>query len=206
MSSMAVNEGTSWMNDRMGQPAMSALISIWDDGRDPAGYPAPFDFEGVPKQRVDVVTNGVISQPVYDSYTANKEGKASTGHAPPAAWRAFGPFAANLFLAPGDNSVDEMIRSTGRGLYITRFWYTRLVHPRDCVITGMTRDGLFMIENGEIAYPVKNLRFTQSYVKALASVRAVSREQRTFIDEYSGAAVRVPALKIEAFNFTGSTV
>jgi PmbA protein len=209
MSAQAVQEGQSWMNDRMGKQAMSPLISIWDDGRDPAGAPQPFDFEGTPKQRVEIVTRGVIGQPVYDAYTAGKEGKASTGHAigygsPMRQWGVT-HLASNLFMAPGDRSVQDMITSTERGLYITRFWYTRLVHPRDCVVTGMTRDGLFMIENGEVTYPVKNLRFTQSYVQALAEVEMVGRDPRLFIDE-DGLANRVPALKIRAFNFTGSTV
>jgi len=205
MGAQAVQEGRSWMNDRMGKREMSALVSIWDDGHDPAGAPLPFDFEGVTRQRVDMVTKGVIGQPVYDSYTASKEGKTSTGHATPAAWGRFGPLAMNLFMAPGDTSVAEMIKPTGRGLYITRFWYTRLVHPRDCVITGMTRDGLWLIENGQLTDPVKNLRFTQSYVEALAGVEMVGREARLFISEF-GPIVRVPALKIKAFNFTGVTV
>jgi predicted Zn-dependent protease len=205
VSAQAVQEGRSWMNDRMGQQEMSRLISIWDDGHDPAGAPMPFDFEGVPKQRVDIVTEGVIGQPVYDSYTATKEGKTSTGHATPIAWGRFGPLAMNMFMAPGDKAVEEMIKSTERGLYITRFWYTRLVHPRDCVITGMTRDGLWLIENGQLTDPVKNLRFTQSYVEALAGVEMVGREARLFMSEF-GPVVRVPALKIKAFTFTGSTV
>ena len=204
VSAQAVQEGRSWMNERIGKPEMSPLISIWDDGHDPAGAPLPFDFEGVPKQRVDIATEGVIGQPVYDSYTAAKEGKTSTGHATPTAWGRFGPLAMNMFMAPGDKAMEEMIKSTERGLYITRFWYTRLVHPRDCVITGMTRDGLWLIENGQLTDPVKNLRFTQSYVEALAGVEMVGREARLFIDEY-GFASCVPALKIKAFNFTGVT-
>ncbi len=205
MGAQAVQEGRSWMNDRMGKQEMSTLISIWDDGRDPSGAPLPFDFEGVPRQRVDIVKQGVIGQPVYDSYTAAKEGKTSTGHATPTAWGRFGPVAMNLFMAPGDKSVEEMIKSTERGLYVTRFWYTGLVHPRDCVITGMTRDGLWLIENGQLTDPVKNLRFTQSYVKALAGVEMVGREAPLFLGEF-GPVVRVPALKIKAFTFTGSTV
>jgi len=206
VSAQAVQEGRSWMNDRIGQAVMSPLISIWDDGRDPAGSPLPFDFEGMPRQRVSIVEAGVIQGPVYDLRTARKEGRATTGHAtPPSMMFVSGPMALNLFVASGDSSVEEMIRSTEKGLYIKRFWYTRPVHPRECVVTGMTRDGLFMIENGELTYPVKNLRLTQSYVKALAGVQAVSREARTLMDEFVGAT-RVPALKIERFNFTGSTV
>lgn len=208
MSAMAVQEERSWMNDRMGKQAMSPLVSIWDDGKDPIGYPMPFDYEGVPKQRINVVEKGIVGSPLYDTYTARKDGKESTGHATPLSF-GLGPFPFNIFMAGGENTVEEMIKSTKRGLYIATFWYTRPMHPRDAVITGMTRDGVFMIENGEIAYPVKNLRFTQSYVDALANVEMVSRETRQFISEFDQGinyASRMPALKISAFNFTGSTV
>jgi len=211
MSALAVQEQRSWMNERMGKQVMSPLVSIWDDGRDPTGYPIPFDYEGVAKQCVKIVDKGVVGSPLYDTYTAHKEGKGSTGHAIPPSFASYGlgPFPFNLFMAGGENTVDEMIRSTQRGLYIATFWYTRPMHPRDAVTTGMTRDGVFMIEDGEIAFPVKNLRFTQSYVEALANVEMVSRETRLFINEFENGinvASRVPALKISAFNFTGSTV
>ena len=91
-------------------------------------------------------------------------------------------------------------------MYIARFWYTRLVHPKGCVTTGMTRDGVFMIENGQIAYPVKNLSFTQSYVEALANVEMIGKDTRLLASEFGGISMRVPALKISRFNFTGSTV
>ena len=205
MSAQAVLEGRSWMNDRIGVKAMSSLVSIWDDGLDPQGMPLPFDYEGLPKQRVDIVQQGRVESPVYDRATALKAGKTSTGHARPPAQRSMGPFATNLFMAPGEASLEEMIRSTERGLYITRFWYTRLVHPRKCVVTGMTRDGVFVIEKGEVAYPVKNLRFTQSYVNALADVEAVGRETRLLMEDPGGLVTRVPALKISRFRFTGRT-
>jgi predicted Zn-dependent protease len=194
------------MNNRIGKKAMSAPVSIWDDGIDPQGLPAPFDFEGVPKQRVDIVCEGMALGPVYDRYTARKAGKTSTGHALPPAWRSLGPIPTNLFMAPGEASLEELIRSTERGLYITRFWYTRLVHPRDCVVTGMTRDGVFQIEHGELAAPVKNLRFTQSYVQALDQVEALGKESRLLVSSYGTIAARVPAVKIDGFHFTGVTV
>ena len=206
MGAQAVLEGRSWMSDRMGQQILSPQVSIWDDGLDAQGSPLPFDFEGVPKQRVEIVKDGVPLSPVYDRYAGAKMGKASTGHALPPQMRGFGPVATNLFMASGDSSIGEMIRSTERGLYINRFWYTRLVHPRDCVITGMTRDGVFLIEDGELTYPVKNLRFTQSYVQALANVEAIGGEAHLLVGEFGGIAVRVPALKLKGFNFTGSTV
>jgi PmbA protein len=210
MSGLAYQDGRSWMNDRLGQQAMSPLVSIWDDGLDRSGLPMPFDFEGVPKQRVEIVSQGVVKGPVYDRSTAHKASLHSTGHALPpnlgAMGRSLGPIALNLFMAPGTSSVEEMIRSTERGLYITRFWYTRLVHPRECVVTGMTRDGVFLIEKGELAHPVKNLRFTQAYVQALAEVEAVGRERRLLKSEFGSQAICSPALKISRFNFTGTTV
>ncbi len=206
IGAQAVLEGRSWMNDRQGKAAMSELVSIWDDGLNPQGLPMPFDFEGVPKVRVDIVKEGVVMEPVYDRYTANKAGKTSSGHAMPPMMLNLGPLATNLFMAAGTAGLEEMIRSTERGLYITRFWYTRLVHPRDCVVTGMTRDGVFMIEKGHLTHPVKNLRFTQSYVQALAKVETISKETRLLFSQYGNMAMRVPALKIRDFNFTGSTV
>ncbi len=201
----SVQEGRSWMNDRIGQPIMSDKVTIYDDGASPQGIPLPFDFQGTPRRKVFMAEAGTIGGPVYDHYTASKEGKQSTGHALPPNLPAFlrGPLGFNLFMQGGDSSVEDMIASTERGLYITRFWYTRTVHPRDCVITGMTRDGVMLIENGEIAAPVKDLRFTQSYVNALAAVEAVARETRLLWDDF---AVRVPALKIREFTFTGVTM
>ncbi len=206
IGAQAVLEGRSWMNERLGEKIMSDLVDIWDDGLDPDGVPMPFDFEGVPRQRVEIVQKGVVKSPVYDRITARKMEKTTTGHALPPTMRTLGPIATNLFMAPGSSSTKEMIRSTERGLYISRFWYTRLVHPRDCVITGMTRDGVFVIKDGELAYPVKDLRFTQSYVEALANVEVVGKETRLLLSEFGGYATRVPALKVSRFTFTGATV
>ncbi len=210
MGALSVQEGRSWMNDRIGERAMSPLVSIWDDGLDLNGVPQPFDYEGTPRQRVEIVTDGVVQGPVHDRRTAQKTGQSSSGHAlsplVPTYLRAYGPLAFNVFMAPGDVSLEEMIASTERGLYITRFWYTRLVHPRDCVVTGMTRDGVFLIEDGEVSRPLKNLRFTQSYVEALKFVEAVGNKTRLLAEGDGRMFFRVPALKIREFNFTGSTL
>lgn len=205
MGALSLQEGRSWMDGRVGQQVMDPAISIWDDGLDPSGLPMPFDFEGMPKQRVDLIKDGVALGVVYDTTTANKEeGQASTGHALPAAMASnLGPIPLNLFMAPGAATVEEMIASTERGLLITRFHYTRPVHPRDAVITGLTRDGTFLIDSGEIAFPVKNLRYTQSYLGALALTQMVGRELKT-MGSYVGAQ-RAPALKLAEFNFTGVT-
>jgi len=202
MSAQIVQEGRSWMNGLIGHPAMSAQVSIWDDGTDQGGWPVPFDAEGIPRQRVDVVTDGVVVGPVHNSYTAGKEGKASTGHQ---ASFTGGPTASNLFMKEGNQTLDDMIRSTRKGLYITRFFYTRLVHSKGCVMTGMTRDGTFLIENGQLSYPVKDLRFTQSYVAALNNVEAVGSQSILLLNE-GASCTRIPAVKLGNFNFTGVTV
>jgi predicted Zn-dependent protease len=202
MGAQAVQEGRSWMNDLLGQQAMSPNVTIWDDGSADHGWPVPFDAEGVPRRRVDIITEGVVNAPVHNSYTAGKEGTISTGHQ---AYFTGGPIASNLFMKEGDSSLQDLIGSTQRGLYITRFFYTRLAHNKGCVITGMTRDGTFMIEDGRITHPVKDLRFTQSYVEALAGVEHVGSESKLVLNEV-GFATRVPALKLSSFNFTGVTV
>ena len=202
MGAQAVQEGRSWMNDVIGDQAMSPNVTIWDDGSAPQGWPVPFDAEGVPRRRMDIITNGVVNTPVHNSYTAGKEGTVSTGHQ---AYFTGGPIASNLFMQPGDASLHDLIASTERGLYITRFFYTRLAHSKGCVMTGMTRDGTFMIENGQITHPVKDLRFTQPYVKALAGVEHIGNETKLVLNEV-GFATRVPALKLSGFNFTGVTV
>lgn len=202
---VAFQEGRSFMTGKLGQQIVDARISIWDDGLSPDTIPWPFDVEGVPKQRVDLVENGVARGVVYDSYSAGKEeGKTSTGHAVPPP-NALGPFPLNTVFAPGDATLDDMIGSTGRGIYVTRFHYTRPVEPSQVVITGMTRDGTFLIENGEITYPVKNLRFTQSYLEALNHVEMIGREARLLAGFRDIARESVPALKLSAFDFTGAT-
>jgi predicted Zn-dependent protease len=179
------------------------MVTMVDDASDPAGIPVPFDAEGQPKQRVTIVDAGVCRGPVYDSYTAGRQaGAASTGHAIESVTERMGPLPMNLFLLPGTSNVEDMIASTERGLYITRFWYTRTVHPRDVVVTGMTRDGTYIIRNGEIAGAVKSLRFTQSYLTALAGTQAIGRVGKTL---WGPGACHVPAIKLERFNFTSST-
>src|SRR5712692_4319628 len=206
MGALAVQEGRSWMNHRIGQKIMADSVNIVDDGFNTAGLPWPFDFEGVPKKVVPIVASGVALSPVYDSFTAGREeGKQSTGHAtPPSPQGRFGPAPMNLFLRPGSTSLESMIKSTKLGLYITRFWYTRTVHPRDAVVTGMTSDGTFVVRDGEIAHPIKSLRFTQSYVEALKYTEAIGVTPRLLRSGFGGAAC-VPPVKLAKFRFTSAT-
>lgn len=201
LGAQAVQEGRSFMNGRFGQRIVDPRIDIWDDGWDPRGFPWSFDFEGVPKQRVEMIARGVANGVVYDSYTAYREGKESTGHALPAP-NPYGPQPLNLFMGTGDATKEQMLASVERGLWVTRFHYVNVLHPTQTVLTGMTRDGTFLIENGQIVGPVKNLRFTQSVLEALSSVRMIGRDVKFCHPE---VAVVVPALLVDRFRFTGAT-
>lgn len=197
-SALAVEEDRSFM--RLGERITGDAITIWDDGLDPSGLPAPFDFEGVPRQRVDLIKNGVASGVVYDMMTAAQEGRPSTGHGLPAP-NTEGPFAVNLFMQPGSVARPDLVSGIKRGIWVTRFWYVRTVHPKLSIITGMTRDGTFLIENGKVTRPVKDLRFTQSMLEALDGTLAVGKTTKLQIGEFIGAS-RVPAVRLKAFTFT----
>ncbi|MGE5261939.1 MAG: TldD/PmbA family protein [Acidobacteriota bacterium] len=203
-SALAVQEDRSFMKGRLGEKVMDERVTILDDGHSGEGIPLPFDFEGVPRQKVTFVEKGIARGLIYDSATAQKEGKQSTGHSLPAP-NAMGPMAMNMFMAPGERPKYEAIKSVERGIWVTRFWYTRVVKPLQVMITGMTRDGTFLIENGEITRPVRNFRFTTSYLDALNRVRAIGSETKLFYDDWSGASARVPALLVDGFKFTGVT-
>jgi predicted Zn-dependent protease len=199
-SAQAVQEGRSF--HEAGRVVGSPLVTIVDDAADPTGMPSAFDYEGVGKQRVVLIEGGVCRDVVHDTRTAHRAGVRSTGHALPAP-NTLGPMPLNLLMAAGDSPRDELIRGLDRGLLVSRFHYTNPVHPKLAIITGMTRDGLFLVEGGEIVGPVRNLRFTQSYLGALAGVQAVGRERR-LVRGFLGPMV-VPALRIAAFDFTGAT-
>ncbi len=201
-SAQAAQEGRSFMCGRLGSSVMGENITIWDDGLDGAGLPMPFDFEGVPKGRVVLIDRGLAAGFVHDSATAAQEGRLSTGHALPAP-NTYGPMPVNLFMAGGDSTLDEMISSTERGILVTRFHYTNPVHPARVVVTGMTRDGTYLIEDGKVARPVRNLRFTDSVPRALSEVAALSRERKLQGGFVGG--ILVPAIKIGRFAFTGAT-
>ena len=203
MSAKAVEEGRSFMTGHMGDKILSPLVTILDDALESTASGLTFDYEGVPKQRVTLIDAGVASAFVTDSYWAAKTGRPDTGHALPAP-NSMGPLPLDLVMAPGDSSVEEMIASVERGVYVTRFHYVNIEDPVRATLTGMTRDGTLMIEGGHLTYPVRNLRFTQSAVEALANVRAVGSDV-VALGEDDGMSVRVPALAIDRFAFTGQT-
>jgi PmbA protein len=197
-------EKRSFMAGRLGERVMGENVSIWDDGLSPAGLPMAFDYEGVPKRRVDFIDHGVAKEVCWDTYFAGKQGgeARSTGHALPAG-NTIGPLPLHMFMARGDATRDDMIRSTKRGIWVSRFWYTRTVHPLNVVVTGMTRDGTFLIEDGRIVGPVRSMRFTQGYVDALNHVDMVGRDAMLVLGDLGGGVRSVPALKIAKWEFTG---
>ena len=198
LGAQSVIEGRSFMSGRLGEKVCSERITIVDDAFDARGAVRPFDYEGVPTRRVALIEKGVALGPVHDARTAKKAGVESTGHALPRP-NTFGPYPMNLRLEPGEATLDEMIASTERGILVSRFHYTNPVDPRRTVITGMTRFGTFLVENGKVTKAVRSMRFTDNVIEALSRVEAVGKELRRVDD------VLAPALKLSSWRFTGAT-
>lgn len=201
---MAFQEGRSFMCGKIGKGIVDEGVSIWDDGLDEKGLPIPFDFEGVPKKRVILIQEGIAKGILYDHYTATKENKTSTGHALPQP-NTIGPLALNLFMKEGKFSKEELIGSISYGLLITRFHYTNVIDPLETIITGMTRDGVFLIRDGKIRGAIKNLRFTESILEAFGRIDGISKERKLVLAGMELGSCFVPSIKIKGFNFTGVT-
>ena len=199
-SALAVQEERSFFEP--GKQIGSELVTIVDDASEPGAMPMAFDYEGVAKQRVVLVDRGLCGSVVYDQQTAARAGVASTGHGLPAP-NPYGPFPLNMVMSAGSTPREALVGEMERGLLVTRFHYTNPVHPKLAIVTGMTRDGTFLVEGGRIVGPVRNLRFTQSYLAALAGTVAVGRDRRTVKGDFGG--VLVPAVRIEGWTFTGAT-
>jgi predicted Zn-dependent protease len=198
-SAKSVAEGRSFMSGKIGKRVTSEMITLVDDALAPGANGLTFDYEGQPKQRVVLIDRGVAAGPVTDSYWAAKTGTPNTGHALPAP-NSDGPLPLDVEMAAGDAEVADMIASVKRGIYVTRFHYVNIEDPTRMTLTGMTRDGTFLIEDGELARPVHDLRFTQPMLESLDSALAVSRERALVGEE---APVLVPYLLLERFAFTG---
>lgn len=197
----AVEEGRSFW--RLGVGQFDASVNLRDDVEDPISIGLPFDVEGTPKRRVDLVSDGTTVGICHDRRTAKALGAESTGHALEGA-ATWGALPANLILAPGQHSREQLIAGVQRGLLVTDFWYTRILDPRTQVVTGLTRNGVWLIEDGEIKRPVTNLRFTQSFLDALGpdAVRAIG-DDLTLVGGSYGGAYAVPSLHLVSWNFTG---
>jgi PmbA protein len=197
------DEGRSFLNGRLGTRVCSPLVTMYDDALAPDAIGARFDFEGVPKRRVTLIDKGEAGTLLYDWRSARRHGTAPTGHGLPQP-SSEGAFPLHLGMEAGEASREDLLAGIDRGLLVTRFHYTNVVHPMETSITGMTRDGTFWVEDGKIVGGVKNLRFTQSILGALAGVRAISADTE-LIGEDSFGTTRAPALAIDGFNFSSAT-
>lgn len=192
-------EDRSFMSGKIGQKIVGDQITIIDDAYREEVLGVPFDFEGIPKKPVVLIENGIARSVVYDRKTAHKAGVESTGHALPPP-NPHGPLPINVIMLPGDSTVEEMIATTDYGVLVTRFWYDNVVNEKQAIITGMTRDGTFLIENGKITKTLKNMRYNESILTALSNVVSIGKTTKTF-GQFGKKAV--PALKINNFHFTG---
>jgi len=200
-SAQAYDEGSSFLCDGIDRRYMSENVNIWDDFSHPLAPRMPFDFEGAPTQRLALIENGIGRTVVTDSHWAAKLQRPNTGHALPAP-NAAGPMPRSTVVLPGSKSRQELISETQRGLLVSRFWYIRPVDQRRTIVTGMTRDGTFLIEDGKIAGGVRNMRFNQSILEAMRSCELSNELRRTGSYFYSTV---VPAVKIDRFCFSSVT-
>ena len=213
-SGMAILDQRSFLTGRIGTKLLGDNITIWDDVAHPLQAGSPFDGEGVRRQRVPLVENGVVKRVVYARATAERMKRSehaervgtieATGHGFPLP-NEIGEMPLNIVLAPVDNpqTVDQMIASTERGVLVTRLWYIREVEPFEKMLTGMTRDGTFLVENGKVHCGVRNFRFNESLIHMLSHVESMSVPVRSCGEESFDMVV--PAMKVRDFNFTEVT-
>ena len=201
-SGLAVHEKRSCLTDRVGEEVFGDNISLRDDVFHPSQTGAPFDGEGIPRQRVNIVKKGVVKSLVYARQTAHMLGTQPTGHGFPLP-NEYGEAPLNIVMEGARSSIEDMVKSTPKGLLVTRFWYIREVDPYQKILTGMTRDGTFWVEDGQVKHAVKNLRFNQSIVEMLRQVEMLGQPQRTAGEE--SFEMVVPSMKIREFNFSSLT-
>ena len=213
-SGMAILDQRSFLTGRIGTKLFGDNITIWDDVAHPLQTGSPFDGEGVRRQRVGLVENGIVKRVVYARATAERMKRsehkdkvgpiAATGHGF-ALPNEMGEMPLNIVFAPVRDplTVEQMIASTERGVLVTRLWYIREVEPFEKILTGMTRDGTFYIENGRVRGGVRNFRFNESLIHMLSNVEAMSAPVRSCGEESFDMVV--PAMKVKDFNFTEVT-
>jgi len=207
---LALLEERSFFAGRLGEHVFDSRVTVHDDPLAADGLPRRFDYEGTPHRRLPLVEEGVGRTVAWDRRTAARAGTQSTGHAGPPAERGWGPYPTALRLGPGEaESADELAELVGDGVYVTRVHYLGVVHPREGLLTGMTRDGTFRIRDGRIAEPLVNLRFTVAMPELLADVPGLTRQtmlvcQSDFYDDRYAIAARAPALATASFNVTGT--
>jgi PmbA protein len=199
---LAIHEQRSCLTGRLGQKIFGDNIHVRDDVFHPLQSGAPFDGEGIPRERVNLIEKGVVKDVVYARQTAHKMGKQPTGHGFPLP-NEYGEAPMNIVMEGNKAGIEEMVRTTERGLLVTRLWYIREVDPYQKILTGMTRDGTFWIEDGEVHHGVRNLRFNQSVIEMLNQVEMLGPPQRTAGEE--SFEMVVPAMKVRDFSFSSLT-
>jgi len=198
----AIADKRSCFNDRIGKPLFGKNITLWDDVYHPLQTGAPYDGEGIPRQKVLLVECGTPRNLVYSRATARQMKAKPTGHGFPLP-NEYGEAPMNLVFSGGDATLDEMIGSTERGVLVTRLWYIREVDPYEKILTGMTRDGTFLVENGKLAGGIRNFRFNQSVLEMLSNVEMLTQPVRAAGEE--AFEMVVPAMKVRNFNFSEVT-
>ncbi|OHB75298.1 MAG: hypothetical protein A2Z34_09585 [Planctomycetes bacterium RBG_16_59_8] len=196
-------ENRSFLAGRLGQKVMGSNITIADDVRHPLMRGIPFDFEGMARQSLPLIERGIARSVVHDRLTAKRLKTRSTGHSLQQP-NTMGPMPLNLVVSPGTSSVEEMIATTKKGIYVTKFHYTNVIDPKRVILTGMTRNGTFLVENGKITRPLKNMRFTESAVEAFNNVERISKKVK-FVSAFFGGGFVVPSMKINNFTFSSET-
>ena len=195
-------EGASFAH--LGEAQFDPGITLIEDPTDPRAIALPFDAEGSPRQRYDLVRDGVTTSLAHDRRTSLRAETSTTGNAVPGG-EGFGAIPMNPMLVPGTTSPVEMIRSVERGLLVTQFHYCRILDPKTQAVTGLTRNGTFLIEKGKVVGAVGNLRFTQSFLTALepGNVLAIGNDDRHASGEFGPGMIICPSLHLNAWNFTG---
>jgi len=201
-SATAIADGRSFLRDRIGAKLFGDNITIYDDAYHPLQAGAPFDGEGVPRHKLTLVDQGVVRDVPYCRQAAHAAGVEPTGHGFPLP-NEYGEAPMNIVIAGGATPLEEMIASTPRGILVTRLWYIREVDPYEKIMTGMTRDGTFLIEDGRVTRGVRNFRFNQALPEMLSNVEALSPSVRASGEEAFDMVV--PAMKIRTFHFTEVT-
>lgn len=197
------HEGTSPLAGKIGTKIFGDNITLVDDYSHPLSLGLPFDFEGSPRSKMTLVENGVMKSMVYDRRSAQKYGTKPTGHGLPQP-NTYGAFPGNIIMSGGDSSLEKMIAETKNGVLLTHVHYTNLLKQSDMTLTGMTRDGVFVVKDGRVSHPVKNLRFTDSIFRVLNNVSAISKDVEQVAGFFGGSFV-LPAVKVDGFRFTSST-
>lgn len=198
-----VEEGSSFLAGRLGSRVVGENITIADDCTHPMAIGHTFDGEGMPRGRVELIRDGVACGLVHDRATAHRFGCRSTGHATPQP-SSSGPLASNLVLSPGAGTREDLLRGVDRGILVTEFHYTNMVEPTQLTLTGMTRNGTFLVERGEVGPAVKNMRFTQSLVEALRRVTGIAADASLASALFGGFTI-VPSVRIDGFHFSSGT-